>query len=662
MAAGGSDARFEVRTSLRQGLLSSCSTIALIAAITFAPKDPTPAATSRFVLTLLLLTIILVGLTVSARCFGRWRKARRRLRFQMAPSAARDTLSHLDYEQRLAWSGAKPCLLAGYLAFASYLIAHWPQAHVLAPFKTSFGATAIILLALVPMLALRRRGHFINRAFLKRYLRQQIEHLEFKPARGLPVLALERTPPPPFEVTGPLRFKVNAFEFSFADFVANVVVLGQTGAGKTITVLNILLHALIASSANAELKIGGLVLDPKGGFYAKLKFVCERYGRADDLVVLDPNAWDEHAETFSSIAWNPLDNDDDALEIAARLVAVLKMLGLEAGNEGTFFLDSARTFLRHAIELVRAAKLTPAPSIVDVHRLCQESEKETPLFHDMIVAIASRYPDEVPAPIRDAIDYFNSEWRSMADRQKSGLRGTLTQLLDEFVVASYRDMFTRPSTISISDCVDQGKLLYVHMPAGEREHMSRVVTTLIKLEYQRQILKRPRKERPTFMLADEFQTYYTVGDGRGDSDVFERSRESNHANIVAAQNMRAFLKRTRNEHDVKNFLANCAFKLFLRNSDDATNQWASSLFATRSEFVITASEQAAADSGWGKRHHTNYGRASRVLPIVPPDAFIRLAIPVKGDLSQQVAASIIHLGSRGTTEHVELTWPVHPLE
>jgi hypothetical protein len=41
---------------------------------------------------------------------------------------------------------------------------------------------------------------------------------------------------------------------------------------------------------------------------------------------------------------------------------------------------------------------------------------------------------------------------------------------------------------------------------------------------------------------------------------------------------------------------------------------------------------------------------------------MRLAIPVKGDPDKQVAASIIHLGSRGQTEHVELAWPVHPLE
>jgi hypothetical protein len=123
----------------------------------------------------------------------------------------------------------------------------------------------------------------------------------------------------------------------------------------------------------------------------------------------------------------------------------------------------------------------------------------------------------------------------MADRQKSAVRGTITQLLDEFLVPPFRDIFTGRSTVSIEDVIDRGLLFYVHMPAANRERMSRIVNTLIKLEFERHVLQRPRKERPSFMLIDE--TVYTVGDGRGDSDFFEGSRESNHANVIAAQNI-----------------------------------------------------------------------------------------------------------------------------
>jgi hypothetical protein len=121
------------------------------------------------------------------------------------------------------------------------------------------------------------------------------------------------------------------------------------------------------------------------------------------------------------------------------------------------------------------------------------------------------------------------------------------------------------------------------------------------------------------------------------------------------------MKRTRNAHDVKNFLGNCAVKIFLRQTEEETNRWASGLFGERSEIVVTTSEQAALDGSWSRRRHTSYGRATRSLPRVPIEAFVRLPIPVKGDGTQQFAGAIMHIASRGNTQQHRLDWPVHPL-
>ena len=311
---------------------------------------------------------------------------------------------------------------------------------------------------------------------------------------------------------------------------------------------------------------------------------------------------------------------------------------------------------------MRAAAGDEPASIVDVYRLAQEGEEETPLYHQLLAAISAHFPDPLPVEIADAIHFFEREWAGMADRQKSGVRGTITQLLDEFLVPPFREIFTGRSTVAIADVIEEGKLFYVHMPAAQRERMSRLVNTLIKLEFEKHVLMRPRKARPSFMLIDEFQTVYTVGDGRGDSDFFERSRESNHASIVSAQNISAFLKRTRNAADVRNFLGNCAVKIFLRNTEEETNRWASALFGMRSEIVVHSTEQAAVDGGWSRRRHTSYSRSTRMLPLVPPETFMRLAIPIKGDPDHQHAESIIHLGSRSATDHPTVIWPVNPLE
>lgn len=646
----------------RRLLLFGLGTPLLISAIALAPKDTGYAATQRLLLTGIMFVVLIVGIAGTVTARRAYQEARLHSRYAAASSAVRDTLSYLRQERRLARRGQLPAIVAGLGAATLTTLSYWPQLEPLAPFRQTFAVLAIGFLAVIPLAAFHNRGAFVNTLFLRRYLRQQLHHIGFRPERlrlRLPRKA-SRTDPP-VTVTGDGSFTAGGFAWWFDDFTMNVIVFGQTGSGKTACILNSLLEGLVASSTDPALRIAGLLLDAKGDFRGKLERLCERYDRADDLFVIDPASWATHGGTRLCIAWNPLDNDDDALEVAVRLVTVLRLLGLEQGNEGSFFLDSAKIFLRHIITLLRAARLTEIPCLADIHRLCQEPDDDTPFYHAVVAGVSERYPGDVPGEAMDALAYMEKEWGPMADRQKSAVRSTIIQLLDEFLIPPFNEMFAGKSTISIADAIDQGRILYIDMPAADRERMSRVVSTLIKLEYQRNILTRPGKARRSFMLADEFQTFYTSGEGRGDSDFFERSRESRHANIVAAQNLPAFLKRTRNPNDVKNFLGNCAVKILLRNGEDETNRWASALFGQRSEIVITTNEQAAFNGTWFRRRHTSYGRANRVLPRVPPERFLQLIVPTREAGGPHHAEAMLHLGSRGETAQATLTWPLNLL-
>jgi hypothetical protein len=634
---------------------------ALPAGLTLAvliPKNNEAAATSRFIITLATLTGATAGLLLLRLSLRRYRETRRMLRYGPASSAVRDTLKYLQHEEALARRGQTLALIASLTFVTLFVASHWPQAQFLSAYTLTFKIGALASLALMPLLALRNRGHMVNTIYLRRYMKQQVDHIGYRPHIRPPYDPAQTVAN---NILGSLCLQIGGHVFTFADLVMNVLLLGQIGAGKTM-ILNFFLEHLIASSAKDPLPIMLLVLDAKGDFLDKCEILATRYQRSTDLVVLDPKAWGEHGGTRRSIAYNFLDNDDDALEVASRFIAVLKMLGLETGSEGSFFIDSAKTAIRHGIVLVRAAALTPAPSIIMVYRLFQEGEEETPLYHQVIEAIGKRFPGELSTQILDAIQFFEKEWGPMTERQKSGLRGTLTQLLDEFTLEPYCEMFTAPSTLSMDEMIDSGAIVNVHMPMDMGERMSRVVTTLFKLDFQRKILQRRGKQRPSAMFCDEFQTIYTTGDGHGDSEFMERSRESLHATIYASQNLQAFLKRTRNSHDVKNFLGNTAVKIFLRNSEEETNRWASGLFGTRPEIVISASEQAAFNGGWSKRRHTSYSRSIKNMPRVAPEAFTRLAIPVRGDPNAREAESMIHLGSRGEVEHLNLFWPIHPIE
>jgi len=149
----------------------------------------------------------------------------------------------------------------------------------------------------------------------------------------------------------------------------------------------------------------------------------------------------------------------------------------------------------------------PEPaSMLDVHRPCGEPVEDGAYYDSLIRALGDTSPE-----IETAIEYMETEWRVLPPRQLAGV--TIKQILEDFTAHPIAEMVSGRSTISIADIIDQGRLLYIHLPLAGRERMARILTTLIRLEFQREILRRPKKARPSFLLADEFQSFLCVGRG-----------------------------------------------------------------------------------------------------------------------------------------------------
>ena len=621
----------------------------VVGTVALLPKDSAFGSNERLAMTTIVLAAALVGIFGVAASVRHYRDLALASRYPRATRAMRDTIAFLRHERALG-RRYRLAILIGFLVAAELaLLSYWPQWEVLAPFRGAFKFLAAILGLLLILQPIFARRHLVNALYLRRYLGQQAEHLGIGSATRKRAASI-----PPAPALG--EFCAGGFAWRFDDFTKNFLVFGQPGSGKTICVLNAVLDGLLRAPA-AELKIGGVILDPKGVYLEVVERLCQKLGRSDDLHILSLDNWAKEPRTRRAIAFNPSDTDEDSLEFAARLITAQKLVGgVEARD--SFFLDASRVFCRHAITLLREAAAPQPTSLLDLHSLCAEPVDSATVYEQLIETLQQKYPDNPPPAVETAVAYFENEWRTLPDRQRAGVRSSVNQLLDDFTTDPIRDIISGHSTISIAEVIDTGKILYVHLPLAARERVARVFTGLIKLEFQREVLRRPGKERPTFLLADEFQTLFTAGEEHGDSDFFERSRESRHANIVAAQNMSSFLKRTRNKHDVTNFLGLCAVKVFLRNSERETNEWASNLFGERSEIIVTASESASLDGGFS-RHRTSYSRSTKTVRVVPPEAFATLAVPVAGRRGGRIAESVIHLGSREAVTKLELNWPVH---
>jgi type IV secretory pathway TraG/TraD family ATPase VirD4 len=566
----------------------------------------------------------------------------------------------LLHSARLAAEAAASCaaiivwpLLVLTTITALRVLAYWPQFQVLQSTGPLLALLWWAALAGIVAAVVFNTRKLKNLAQKRSLLRQQIATLGYKPLEDADHAARDaKLLQPPVEVLGERTFRAGGFDWNWTDLQKNCVVFGQSGSGKTVCVLNALADGMLGSEAACS----GLILDPKGDYRRKIEALCERNGRLGDLLILDP------ADLARSIRWNPFDSDDDELELASRFAAVLQTLGMK-NEQDSYWIDSARTFIRHAIALLRNTdEETLPPSFANILRLAATSvagDKAGIAEGSLAEQRISRIVGDDDSGVM-AVDYFIDSWATLAGRTRSVVQSQIVNMIDPFLMKPYRELFSGKSTIRLADIVDQGKILYVYMPIADKEAMAKTVCTLLKLEFFREVLKRPDKTRPSFFLCDEFQSFFTVGAGKGDADFFERSRQSRHANIIATQNLPALLKQAGTATiAVENLLGHCAVKIFLRNSDHKTNEYASKLFGQHIEELMNTSESQSGSMA-ATQAGTTSSTSAQYAAKVKEEMFVELAQPSEAD-AINYAETIVHLASRAKVSDERLRWRVHPL-
>jgi hypothetical protein len=233
---------------------------------------------------------------------------------------------------------------------AANVISYWPVGQVIAPLRPLLHWGTWIVLFDVPVQLFLSSNRLSEVFSLWQSYRLNVARSRFRPRTIAAARArMAELDGPPVTVREPYGFHIGGMDWSWTDFQKNAIVFGQTGSGKTVAVLNALLDGLLSSADGQEGTEAAcvLILDPKGDYRDKIGVLCERLGRSADLCVLDPNS------PADTLRWNPFDSSDDALEISERFAGVLQLLGMK-NTQDTFWIDTAKTFLRHAVGLLRA--------------------------------------------------------------------------------------------------------------------------------------------------------------------------------------------------------------------------------------------------------------------------------------------------------------------
>ncbi len=289
-------------------------------------------------------------------------------------------------------------------------------------------------------------------------------------------------------------------------------VIGKTGTGKT----KMLTSAIYQDMANGK---GLAVLDAHGDMFRELLAIVPKH-RQKDVIVFNP------ADRQYPIGLNALDpgihfeDEEDAQEwTTSAILAIFSRL-----TDESFWGPRMEHVLRSA---TMTALTLPNPSLYTLQRLLTDK----------------KYMKEVAKNLKDPIlkQFWTKELATHGDMQLSNLVAPLTHRLGHFITTKMsRHILLQPeSTISISDIMDDGKILLVNLSKGDiGEDQSFFFGTLLTslmwvAAFQRTKIPE-RKRRDFFLYVDEFQNFATpqFTDITSEGRKFHISLIASHQNIA----------------------------------------------------------------------------------------------------------------------------------
>ena len=328
----------------------------------------------------------------------------------------------------------------------------------------------------------------------------------------------------------------------------NVLITGSIGSGKTSGAISRIAYPLIKSGKC------GLILDIKGNFVDTIEEMCKRCGRYEDLKIISKN---------SNIYFNILNPQTSSLELAARVKQVLELLS-NKNNSDPYWLDKVQNFLTNIFVIM---KYLNKFNILELHRLVTE-EKYLKQTIDSVRENTYKTPpnDKLAFELANAINFINREFEQLDLRVKSIIKSEITRfttpLITEYDV--YNQFCNKGEKEEIT--FNNKNIIVLSIPIGENRVLSKILATIVKLEFQKYVLSNISNSTPIFFIADEFQEFVNVAD----SQFLSLSREAKCMNIISTQSYSSLKSTLKDEEGANVIIQNLVNKIWFRNDDNYT--------------------------------------------------------------------------------------------
>jgi hypothetical protein len=451
----------------------------------------------------------------------------------------------------------------------------------------------------------------------------------FRKSNGcLPARGSQKCPPRPRESDWALNLPLVRFSeraedtWTLADAFQGVSIMGENGSGKTSGSGKHFARKFLQNG------FGGLVL-------------CFKIDEADLWRSYLQDAGREADGRFYGVdeafRFNFMDYEAESsgLDFAENLVTLLVDIASiqkraePTGSEAHFWLPQKKKLLRNAITLLLLAKApiqlrTLYEMIVSAPKEPQQVrspdwQKQSFLFGLLEQAhqTASNHPEW-----KLITNFWMIERPALASKTRETIDADFTGMFDPLTRGKIGELFGTTTNLTPDD-IFNGKVVVINIPVARYREVGQFAALIWAQLFQRAVDRRtytPPDTRPVFLWEDEAH-YFTIEQDA----LFQTTARSKGISVVRlTQNIPNFLDAYGRDgkHKVDTLLGNHATKIFHRNGDPTTNEWASKVIAKETTYKQSISTSGSVHTAIGLNSQTSVSEVEE--DSCPPKEFIGL--------------------------------------
>ncbi len=339
--------------------------------------------------------------------------------------------------------------------------------------------------------------------------------------------------------------KQNIIHINEKGLYQNILITGSIGSGKTSSAISVILDGLIKNN------LGGLVIDVKGNFYSEAFKIAKKYNREQDIYLISIDKGN---------GYNPLDyNELSSVELSNRIINVLKLIS-DSNNSDPYWLDKAEGYIRDMISIIRV--YNNITNFEEIHKLVTSKEYLIEKIEEVKEKILNNFfSDEELFELNSALFNLKQEYMNLDERTSNIIRSEITRMTSIFLsnLKFYQKFCLKNNVINFPS----EKIVILSIGIGENKIISKIISTYLKLDFQKQIISQLGNYKKSFFICDEYQEIANSED----MSFFSLSREYMCVNVISMQSYSSLLNTLKSEVTTKVIIQNFVNKIWFRNDD-----------------------------------------------------------------------------------------------